>query len=70
MKMFLNENVEQKNKTEATQIFSGQSEANLKKLESELKNAIEKGNKHLACSILNTILTRSFLFKKIKNLYK
>lgn len=60
MKMFMNDkNFEQNNKKEATQIFSGQSEASAKTLEIELKKAGEKGNKPLVCSILNTLLKRS-----------
>jgi len=59
MKIFSNEmggkNIK---KNEATQIFAGQNEANLKTLELELKKALEKNNRFLACSIMNTILSR------------
>ena len=63
MKLFLNEiNDKTSKKSEATQIFSGQADANLKTLETELKKALDKNNKHLACSILNTILSKGKLF--------
>jgi len=59
MKLFANEmNDKTLKKTDPTQIFSGQSEANLKTLENELKKALDKNNKALACSILNTILSK------------
>lgn len=47
-------------KTQSAQVFAGQNQASLKVLEQELQKALEKNNKFLACSILNTILSRGF----------
>lgn len=63
MKLFSNEIKEKKTKkTEMTEKIFGQSEATLNTLEVELKKALDKNNKPLICSILNTILSKGFLY--------